>query len=207
MTPSARGTASPQRRLDPPAVLAVTELAAPVAVAPPIAVATSEPLVRFRVSAKPAASVNPRPIGNVDLTIIWLGAAFAVPWFGLQILDGYVTRRRTASVLVQHFANGFIAEFERPLVRYDDTERPLIPRPQRATRAVRHSSRAGPGTAEPEPHGPQEECRIRRWPSVVRTRPPCLRQWCPLHAGGMGRGAFRPRTGPKQPGVTCISSF
>jgi hypothetical protein len=208
VTPSARGTASPQPRLDPPAVLAVTELAAPVAVAPPIAVATTEPLVRFRVSAKPAASVNPRPIGNVDLTIMWLGAAIAVPWFGLQILDGYVTRRRTASVLVQHFANRFIAEFERPLVRYDDTERPLKLRVRNARRG-RFDILLAPGQGRRYPnltdHKRNVEYDVGRVlsalddPAFVNGALYMQAEWVVV--------PFQQRTGPKQPGVTCISSF
>ena len=223
--PPARGTTSPRRGLDPPAVLAVTESvtgagdseraheadppqtsAAPVAVAPPIAVATADSLVRFRVSAQPAAS--DRPIGNVYLTIVWLGAAIAVPWFGLQILDGYVTRRRVASVLVQHFANRFIAEFERPLVRYDDTERPLKAR-VRGARRGRFDILLAPGQGRRYPnftdHKRNVEYDVGRVvsaldnPAFVNGALYTQAEWVVV--------PFQPRTGPKQPGVTCISSF
>jgi hypothetical protein len=227
VTPFARGTASPPSRLDPPAVLAVTEsvtgaggseraeetdpsqmAAAPVAVAPPIAVATTAPLLRFRVSAQPAASVNPLPIGNIDLTIVWLGAAIAVPWFGLQILDGYVIRRKTAAVLAQHFAHRFIAEFERPLVRHDDTERPLKLRVRNARRG-RFDILLAPGQGRRYPnltdHKRNVEYDVGRVlsalddPAFVKGALYTQAEWVVV--------PFQPSTGPKQPGVTCISSF
>ena len=219
--PPARRTTSPRHRLDSPAVLAVTESltgagdseplqtsAAPVAVAPPIAVATAESLVRSRVSAQPAASVNPRPIGNLYLTIVWLGTAIAVPWFGLQILDGYVIRRRTASALVQHFATRFIAEFERPLVRYDDTEPPLKAR-VRSARRGRFDILLAPGQGRRYPnftdHKRNVEYDVGRVvsaldaPAFVNGALYTQAEWVVV--------PFQPRTGPKQPGVTCISSF
>jgi hypothetical protein len=225
--PAARVTAPPPRRLDPPAVLAVAEsvtgagdseraddtdlpqaLAAPVAMAPPIAVATSDPVVRLRVSATPAASVNPGPFGDVDLTIVWLGTAIAVPWVGLQILDSYVTRRRTASVLVQHFANRFIAEFERPLVRYDETEGPLKLRVRTARRG-RFDILLAPGQGRRYPnltdHKRNVEYDVGRVlaalddPAFVNGALYAQAEWVVV--------PFQPRTGPKQPGVTCISSF
>jgi hypothetical protein len=203
--PSTRDTASPRRRLDPPAVLAVAE--SDVAVAPPIAVATAEPLVRFRVSAQSAASVRPHPVGNADLTIVWLGTAIAVPWFGLQILNGYVTRRRTASVFVQHFANRFIAEFERPLVQYDETEHPVKARVRRMRRG-RFDILLAPGQG-------------RRYPNLTdhkrNVEYDVSRVLCALDDPAFVNGAlytqaewvvvpFQPATGPKQSGVTCISS-
>ena len=176
--------------------------------APPIAVATTDSLVRFRVSAQPAASVNPRPIGNVDLTLVWLGTAIAVPWFGLQILDGYVTRRKAASVLVQHFANRFIAEFERPLVRYDDTEPPLKAR-VRSARRGRFDILLAPGQGRRYPnltdHKRNVEYDVGRVlsalddPAFVTGALYTQAEWVVV--------PFQPRTGPKQPGVTCISSF
>jgi hypothetical protein len=182
--------------------------AAPVALAPPIAITTTEPLVRFRVSAQPAASVSPRPIGNVDLRVVWVGTAIAVPWFGLQILNGYVTRRKVASVLVQHFANRFIAEFERPLARYDDTEPPLKARVRRARRG-RFDILLAPGQGRRYPnltdHKRNVDYDVGRVLSALDDPA--------FVTGGLYTQAewvvvpFQPRTGPKQPGVTCISSF
>ena len=155
VSPSAAGIPSRRRDVEPPPVLAVVESAtvdgdsaratvadadhamadqtigAPVGMPPPIALATPEPLVRFSVAAQPA-SAGHRGIDTIDLTIVWLGTVIAVPWVGLRTLDGYLTRRRSTSVLRQLFANRFIAEFERPLVRYDDTESPLKTHVRRA---------------------------------------------------------------------------
>ena len=139
---------------------------------------------------------------------MWLGAAIAVPWFGLQILDGYVTRRRMASVLVQHFADRFIAEFERPLVRYDDTERPLKAR-VRGARRGRFDILLAPGQGRRYPnftdHKRNVEYDVGRVvsaldnPAFVNGALYTQAEWVVV--------PFQPRTGPKQPGVTCISSF
>jgi hypothetical protein len=208
--PSARGTAAP-RRLDPPELRAVTDpqtAAAPVTSTPPIAVATTEPLVRFRVRAQSAASVGPRPSGNVYLAIAWLGTAVAVPWFGLQILNGYATRRKTASVLVQHFANRFIAEFERPLVGCDDRERPLKTRVRKARRG-RFDILLAPGQGRRYPnltdHKKNVEYDVGRVlsalddPTFVNGALYTQAEWVVV--------PFQPATGSRQSGVTCISSF
>ena len=64
-----------------------------------------------------AASDVLRTIGSVDLTMVWLGAAMVVPWFGWRILDDYLARRKTTAIVMRHFALRFVDEFERPLVR------------------------------------------------------------------------------------------
>jgi hypothetical protein len=56
--------------------------------------------------------------GSVDLTVVWLGAALAVPWFGWRILDDVFDRRRRASFVMRHFADRFVREFERPLIQH-----------------------------------------------------------------------------------------
>ena len=58
-----------------------------------------------------------RAIGVLDLTMLWLGAAVVVPWLGWRIVDDYLARRKTASIIVGSFAHRFVDEFERPLVR------------------------------------------------------------------------------------------
>jgi hypothetical protein len=70
----------------------------------------------------PAAPGVLRTIGTVDLTIVWLGSAMCLSLVGWRVLDGYLARRSTASVVVKHFATRFVQEFERPLVRYDLAE-------------------------------------------------------------------------------------
>ena len=112
-------------------------------------------------------------IASLDLTMVWLGAAIVVPWFGWRIVDDYLARRRTASIVVRHFADRFVDEFERPLVRYRGGERPVRSRfrSRRAIGAIRHSSRAGRGKAVSELVGPQAERRIRRGPGDVACSP------------------------------------
>ncbi|HET9269742.1 MAG TPA: hypothetical protein VFO31_16310 [Vicinamibacterales bacterium] len=167
----------------------------PLALAAPIAAATATPLSRRR-------------IGNVDLTFVWLATAIAVPWFGLQIVDGYLTRRRTATVLMQHFAHRFISEFERPLARYDDTEPPLKTR-VRSARRGRFDILLAPGPGRRYPNLTDHKRNVEYDVSRVLAA---------LDDHFFVDGAlytqaewvvvpFQPRTGPKQPGVTCISSF
>lgn len=212
--PPARSPAPGAPRLEQPVLLDVADITtgagdvgradeadaprisgAPVALATPIAAVTG-------------TTFNPRRIGNVDLTIVWLATAIAVPWFGLQIVDGYLTRRRTASALRQHFANRFIAEFERPLVRYDGTEQPLKTRVRGARRGGFDILLApGPGRRYPNltDHKRNVEYDVSRVlhalddPFFVNGSLSAQAGWVVV--------SFQPRTDSKQPGVTCISSF
>ena len=101
-----------------------------------------------------------------------LCAAVVVLWLGWRIVDDYLARRKTASIVVRYFVDRFVDEFERPLVRYDAQERPVrsLLRCGARREAIRHSSRAGRGKALSEPVGPQEERRIRRGPGDARAR-------------------------------------
>jgi hypothetical protein len=218
--PSAPIPAPDSLRPDPPAILAVAEnvaatggaerggqadevdtvsapqiASAPLVLAAPIAAAAVTPLTR-------------RPFGNADLTLVWLAAAIAVPWFGLQIVDGYLTRRRTAAVLAQHFAHRFISEFERPLARYGDTEPPVKTRVRTARRGGFDILIApGPGRRYPNltDHKRNVEYDVSRVLAALDDRF--------FVEGALYTQAewvvvpFQPRTGPNQPGVTCISSF
>jgi len=110
--------------------------------------------------------------------------------------------------LVQHFANQFIAEFERPLVRYDDTERPLKAR-VRSARRGRFDILLAPGQGRRYPnltdHKRNVEYDVGRVlsvlddPAFVSSALYTQAEWVVV--------PFQPRTGSKQPGVTCISSF
>jgi hypothetical protein len=217
---SAGSRPSNPRRPEAPAVLAVAESvtgagarertgeadalstsAVPVARELPVSVAIVDPLVRLPVSAPAAASVSLRRIGNVDLTIVWLGMAIAVPWFALQILDDYRTRRRTASLLQQLFVNRFIAEFERPLVRYGDTEPPLRTR-VRSARRGRFDILLAPGPGRRYPnltdHKKNVEYDVGR---VLRALDDNVFVSGPLRTqAGWVVVPFQPRTAPKQPG-------
>ena len=218
--PPASTTPLNEPRLEPPALLAVAEnvtgtggaergdeadvvnkagapeiASAPLALAAPIAAAATTPMGRRR-------------IGNVDLTFVWMAGAIAVPWFGLQILDGYLTRRRTATVLRQHFAHRFISEFERPLAWYDGTEPPLKTRVRGGRRGGFDILLApGPGRLYPNltDHKKNVEYDVSRVLAAlddhffVDGALYTQAEWVVV--------PFQPRTGPKQPGVTCISSF
>jgi len=109
----------------------------PVSVEPAktTALTAVKPPVFVRISAPPRVPLGFPPGGaNQDFTLVWLGAAVATPWFGLQVLDVYRRRVGSRSVLVQHFAHRFISEFERPLVPYDSTVRALQSRVRRRRR-------------------------------------------------------------------------
>ena len=94
-----------------------------------------------------------RRLGDVDLRILWLCAAMVVLWYGWRMVDDYLTHRKTASLLVRYFVDRFVEEFERPLVRVrrrrtsGEIGSPL----RRASRTVRHPSRAGRGQALSKP--------------------------------------------------------
>ena len=72
-----------------------------------------------------AVSDDVRRLRGVDLKMLWLCAAMIAPLCGWRMVDGFLTRRKTASLIVQHFVDRFVEEFERPLVRYDAGERPV----------------------------------------------------------------------------------
>ena len=106
-----------------------------------------------------AADVRPQPtsdslrgLGGFDLTMLWLCAAIAVPWFGWRIVDDYLARRKTASIIVQCFVQRFVDEFERPLVRYDVSERPLRSRLRFGVRRGRFSILLAPGEGRVYPN-------------------------------------------------------
>lgn len=65
-----------------------------------------------------------RPLDGVDLTLVWIGAAVALPFLGWRVLDSYVARRKAVSIVMQHFAQRFVSEFERPLIQQPE-ERPV----------------------------------------------------------------------------------
>jgi hypothetical protein len=113
---------TPGKALEPVRVARAS--AAPVEPAAPIAAADADvPLIVPRAEP-PAAADLPRS-GNRDFTMVWLGAAIAAPWVWLQMLHVYRSRSTSTSIRIQHFADRFIDEFERPLLQYDGTERPL----------------------------------------------------------------------------------
>jgi hypothetical protein len=110
--------------------------ALPMASAPvaPAALVTREP-DDGSTSLQSAAFEILRAIGGLDFPMVWLGAAMVVPWVGWRFMDGYLVRKKTRTIVMQHFATRFVQEFERPL-RLSEADRPVRSR-------VRYSARRG----------------------------------------------------------------
>jgi len=110
-------------------VESVAPVESAVADIPPAAAPTSEATNAVEETAVLEASGTLATVGasrnGVDLTVVWLGAAVAVPWFGWRLLDDALERRRRASFVMRHFADRFVREFERPLIQQHAAERPI----------------------------------------------------------------------------------
>jgi hypothetical protein len=104
------------------------------------------------VRPQAAASDSLQGLGGIDLTMLWLGAAMAVPWFGWRIVGDYLARRETVSIIVQCFVQRFVEEFERPLVRYDVGERPVRWRLRLGVRRGRFRILLAPGEGRAYPN-------------------------------------------------------
>ena len=157
----------------------------------------------------PTASNRPRRVEGVDLTILWLCAAMVVPWFGWRIVDDYLDRRKTASIVMRYFVQRFLDEFERPLVRYDVGDRPVRSRVRFGVRRGRFNILLAPGEGRQYPnlsdHKKNVEYDVAR---VMRV----------LADDSFAIGALYTKAGwivvpfrftdePNQSGVTCISSL
>jgi hypothetical protein len=202
--PPARVTVA-RRRSDPP--VALQAAAAPLPAAPPTAVAGPEPVAQFRVGAQPAASVAPGSVARVDVMVVWLGAAIAVPWVGFRIVSGQAARRKAASAQRQQFADRFIAEFERPLLLHDGTGPPVQARVRRARRG-RFDILLAPGQGRRYPnltdHKRNVEYDVNRVVSALAD--PAFAHG-PLHAEAEWVVVpFEPKTPPAPSGVPCRSS-
>jgi hypothetical protein len=90
--------------------------------------------------------------GSVDLSVIWLGAAVAVPWFGWRILDDLLDRRRRAAFAMRHFADRFVREFERPLIRQHAAEGPVRVQVRSRPFGTRFEILLAPGTSRRYPN-------------------------------------------------------
>jgi hypothetical protein len=164
------------------------------------------------------ASDLPPTIEIVDLTMVWLGAAMVVPWFGWRILDRYLVRWKTAWIVMQHFASRFVSEFERPLV-HDAAERPLRSRLRCSPQRGRIDILLAPGEGRRYPnlsdHKKNVEYDVARViqaladDSFVSGRLYMQDEWVVVPLQFLVRRSLDEggRTGPKSTGVTCISSF
>jgi hypothetical protein len=149
-----------------------------------------------------------RAVRGVDLTVVWLSAAIALPWFGWRILDGHLIRRKTTSLVMRHFADRFVREFERPLVLYD-AERPVRTRIRYSAPRGRLDILLAPGTGRRYPnlsdHKKNVEYDVAR---VVRALGDESFVSGPLSMqAGWVVVPFRFKAGPRKSGVPCISSF
>lgn len=148
-------------------------------------------------------------ISRSDLTFVWLGAAIVVPWFGWRLLDDHLARRRTTTIVMRHFADRFVHEFERPLLRYEAAERPLKSRLRSGLRHGRFDILLAPGDGRRYPnlsdHKKNVEYDVARVQQVLGDASFISG---PLYTqAGWVVVPFQFKAGPNQSGVTCISSL
>jgi hypothetical protein len=159
--------------------------------------------------AEPAASDVIRRLGGVDLTMLWLCAAVVVLWLGWLIVDDYLARRKTASIVVRYFVHRFVDEFERPLVRYDVEERPVRSRLRCGARLRRFDILLAPGEGRRYPnlsdHKKNVEYDVARVMHVLGDD--SFVSGALYTQAGWIVVPFQFTAGPKQSGVTCISSL
>ena len=159
--------------------------------------------------SQPEASDVFRRLGGVDLTMLWLCAAVVVLWFGWWIVDDYLARRKTASIVVQYFVYRFVDEFERPLVRYDVEERPVRSRLRCGARLRRFDILLAPGEGRRYPnlsdHKKNVEYDVARVMHVLGDD--SFVSGALYTQAGWIVVPFQFTAGPKQAGVTCISSL
>jgi hypothetical protein len=184
---------------------------APKASGVPAVLAAPTPLARAdaRDSPQPAASVNLRRLGGVDLTMLWLGAAMVVPWVGWRIVDDFLARRKTASIVVHYFVQRFVDEFERPLVRYDVGERPVRSRLRFGVRRGRFKILLAPGEGRRYPnlsdHKKNVEYDVARVMRVLADD--SFVSGVPYTRAGWIVVPFQFTDEPRETGVACISSL
>ncbi len=158
---------------------------------------------------QPADSDVFRRLGGVDLTMLWLCAAIVVSWLGWLIVDDYLARRETASIVVRYFADRFVDEFERPLVRYDVWERPVRSRLRSGVRLGRFDILLAPGEGRRYPnlsdHRKNVEYDVARVMHVLGDD--SFVSGALYTQAGWIVVPFQFTAGPKQSGVTCISSL
>src|SRR5215467_8059430 len=157
---------------------------------------------------QPAASDIHRRLGR-DLTNVWLFVALVVPWFGWRIVDDYLARRKTKSIVVRYFVQRFVDEFERPLVRYDSGERPVRSRVRFSVRRGRFKIFLAPGEGRRYPnlfdHKKNVEYDVARVMGVLADD--SFVSGAPYTKAGWIVVPFQFTAEPRQSGVTCISSL
>ena len=156
----------------------------------------------------PPAAVARGTTRGVDLTVVWLGAAAVVPLLGWQI-EGYLSRRKATLIVMRHFAHRFVHEFERPLIHQHAAEQPVKSRLRLSPRRAQFDILLAPGHGRRYPnlsdHRKNVEYDVARVLHVLADESFVCGPLC--ERAGWVVVPFQFRVGPKQPGVTCISSF
>jgi hypothetical protein len=157
----------------------------------------------------PPAAIAPRAIRDVDLSMVWLGAAVVVPLVGWRIVDGYYSRRKATLIVMRHFAHRFLREFERPLVQPHAAEHAVQSRLRLSLHRARFDILLAPAPGRRYPnlsdHRKNVEYDVARVLQVLGDES--------FACGPLSAQAewvvvpFQFRVGPKQPGVVCTSSF
>ena len=199
-----------------PPVAIDAAIEAPVAIESAAAVEAVEPFVDSgaATATEDIALPSPAPpatrsIVRLDFTMVWIGASMVVPWFGWRILDRHLVRRRTATIVMQHYARRFIDEFERPLVRYDAADRPVRSRLRYRAGRRRLDILLAPGDGRSYPnlsdHKQNLEYDVSRIMQILGDD--SFVSGSVYTQEGWVVVPFRFKAGPKPPGVTCISSL
>ena len=207
--PAIRSESSNANHVDEPEAADVSETpkgsGVPEVLAAPTALASADAGDR----PQPAASDVFRRLGGVDLTMLWVCAAMVMPWLGWRIVDDYLARRKTTSVVVRYFGHRFVDEFERPLVRYDVGDRPVRSRLRCGARLRRFDILLAPGKGRRYPnlsdHKKNVEYDVARVMHVLADD--SFVSGAPYTQAGWIVVPFQFTADPKQLGVSCISSL
>ena len=150
-----------------------------------------------------------RAMGRPELTMLWLGAAMVVPWVGWRFLDDHLVRKKTTTIVMRHFATRFVHEFERPLLWSDTAEHPVRSRVRYSVRRRRLEILLAPGRGRRYPnlsdHKKNMEYDIERVRHLLADA--SFVDGAPYMQAGWVVVPFQFKAGPRQSGVTCISSL
>ena len=210
VVPAIRSRSSNANHVEEPDAADVSEAPSdsgvPNLLAAPTALASADAVDAISL---PAASAVFQRFGGADLTMLWLCAAVVVLWLGWLIVDEYLARRKTASMIVRYFVRRFVDEFERPLVRYDVDERPVRSRLRWGSRRGRFDILLAPGVGRIYPnlsdHKKNVEYDVAR--VMHKLGDDSFVSGALYTQSGWIVVPFQFTAGPKPSGVTCISSL
>jgi hypothetical protein len=156
-----------------------------------------------------SAQVDPAKLwAQADPTKLWFGVTAILALVGWKAFDGYVGRRKTLVVVMNHFARRFVSEFERPLVQRP-TEFPLRSQVRLSPARGRLEIRLAPGQGRRYPNLSDHRKNVEY--DVVRIlRSLADSSFVPeaLYAqAGWVVVSFRFEVDRKRTGIPCISSF